>query len=145
MVNEVEVEDPNAEPDKEYVYTIEHEVNVVNLSQNGCGVNKIEEKKTAKEWDPRTQEQTAREWDPRSQEQTAREWDPRTHESLVMVDSGASVNVCPKWFGNSKLEQSDDATCLRGANGKPLQEYGKRQIWLKFAVRRNGIISMWWT
>ena len=48
-----------------------------------------------------------------------------------MVDSGASVNVCPKWFGNSKLEQSDDATSLRGANGKPLQEYGKRQIWLK--------------
>ena len=47
-----------------------------------------------------------------------------------MVDSGASVNVCPKLFGNSKLEQSDDATCLRGANGKPLQEYGKRQIWL---------------
>ena len=143
MVNEVEVEDPNAEPDKEYVYTIEHEVNVAFLSQSGCGVNKRKEKKTARdwdprtqeqtarEWDPRTQEQTAREWDPRTQEQTAREWDPRTHESLVMVDSGASVNVCPKWFGNSKLEQSDDATCLRGANGKPLQEYGKRQIWLK--------------
>ena len=33
MVNEVEVEDPNAEPGKEYVYTIEHEVNVVNLSK----------------------------------------------------------------------------------------------------------------
>ena len=107
MVNEVEVEDPNAEPDSEYVHTIEHEVNVVNLSQSGCGVNKIKERKTA------------------------RDWDPRTHESLVMVDSGASVNVCPKWFGNSKLEQSDDATCLRGANGKPPQEYGKRQIWLK--------------
>ena len=61
--------------------TIEHEVNVVNLSQSGCGVTKIKEKKTAREWDPRTQEQTAR------------EWDPRTHESLVMVDSGASVNV----------------------------------------------------
>ena len=89
MVNEVEVEDPNAEPDKEYVYTIEHEVNVVNLSQSGCGVKKYIEKKKA------------------------REWDPRTHESLVMVDCGASVNVCPKWFGNSKLEQSDDATCLR--------------------------------
>ena len=56
MVNEVEVEDSNAEPDKEYVYTIEHEVNVVNLSQSGCGVNKIEEKKTARDWDPRTQE-----------------------------------------------------------------------------------------
>ena len=131
MVNEVEVEDPNAEPDKEYVYTIEHEVNAVNLSQSGCGVNKTEEKKTAREWDPRTQQQTAREWDPRTQEHTAREWDPRTHESLVMVDSGASVNVCPKWFGNSKLEQSDDATCVKGANGKPLHEYGKRQIWLK--------------
>ena len=119
MVNEVEVEDPNAELDKEYVYTIEHEVNVVDLSQSGCGVNKIEERKTARDWDPRTHEQTAR------------EWDPRTHEGLVMIDSGASVNVCPKWFGNSKLDQSDGATTLRGANGKPLQEYGKRQIWLK--------------
>ena len=127
MVSEVEVEDPNAEPDKEYVYTIEHQVNVVNLSQSGCGVNKIEEKKTARDWDPRTHEQTARNWDPRTHEQTAREWDPRTHESLVMVDSGASVNMCPKWFGNSKLEQSDDATCLRGANGKPLQEYGRER------------------
>ena len=48
-----------------------------------------------------------------------------------MVDSGASVNVCPKWFGYSKLEQSDDATCLREANGKPLQEHRKKQIWLK--------------
>ena len=92
--------------ERKYVYTIDHEVNVVNLSQSGCGVNKIEERKTA------------------------RGWDPRTHESLV-IDSGASVKVCPKWFGNSKLEQSDGATCLRGANGKPLQEYGKRQIWLK--------------
>ena len=155
MVNEVEVEDPNAEPEEEHVYTIDHEVNVVDLSQSGYEVNNIKEKKTAREWDPRTQEQTAREWDPRTQEQTAREWDPRTqeqtarewdprtqeqtarewdpktHESLVMVDSGASVNVCPKWFGNTKLEQSDGATCLRGANGKPLQEYGKRRIWLK--------------
>ena len=82
----MEVEDPNAQPDEEYVYTIDHEVNVADLSQSGCEVNKIKEKKTA------------------------REWDPRTHESLMMVDSGASVNVCPKWFGNSKLEQSDDAT-----------------------------------
>ena len=104
---------------------------IINLSQSGCGVNKIKERKTARDWDPRTQEQTARDWDPRIQEQTARDWEPRTHETLVMVDSGASVNVCPKWFGNSKLEQSDDAICLRGSNGKPLQEYGKRQIWLK--------------
>ena len=119
MVNEVEVGDPNAEPGIEYVYTNEHEINVVNLSQSGCGANKIEERKTARDWDPRTHEQTAR------------EWDPRTHESLVTTNSGASVTVCPKWFGNSKLEQSDGATCLRGANGEPLQEYGKRQIWLK--------------
>ena len=131
MVNEVEVEDPNVQPDEEYVYTIDHEVHVVDLSQSGCEVNKIKDKKTAREWDPRTQEQTAREWDPRTHEQTAREWDPRTHESLVMIDSGASVNLCPKWFGNSKLEQSDEATCLRGASGKLLQEYGKGQIWLK--------------
>ena len=107
MVNEVEVANANAEPGKEYVYTIEHEVNVVNLSQSGCGVNKIEERKTA------------------------RDWDPRTHEGLVMINSGASVNVCPKWFGNSRMEQSDGVTCFRRANGKPLQEYGKRQIWFK--------------
>ena len=105
MVNEVEVEDPNAEPDEEYVYTIDHEVNVVNLSQSGCEVNKINEKKTAREWDPRTQEQTAR------------EWDPRTHESLVMVDSGASVNVCPKWFGNSKLEHLSQGSKRKTAPG----------------------------
>ena len=81
-------------------------------------MNKIEERKTAKDWDPRTHEQTAKDWDPRTHEQTAREWDPRTHESLVMIDSGASVNVCPKWLGNCKLEQSDGATCLRRANKK---------------------------
>ena len=52
-------------------------------------------------------------------------------DGLVMIDSGASVNVCPKWFGKSKLQQSDGATRLRGADGKPLQEYGKRQICLK--------------
>ena len=48
-------------------------------------------------------------------------------------------NMCPKWFGNSKLEQSDCATCLRGANGKPLQEYGKQQIWLRISdqTKRN--------
>ena len=119
MVNEVEVENANAEPGKEYVYTIEHEVNFVNLIQSGCGVNKIDKQIRARDWDPRTHEQTAR------------EWNPRTHEGLVMIDSGASVTVCRKWFGNSRLEQSGGATCLRRANGKPLQEYGKRQIWLK--------------
>ena len=44
MVNEVEVEEQNAELGKEYVHTIEQEVNVVNLSHSGCGVNKIEKK-----------------------------------------------------------------------------------------------------
>ena len=92
MVNEVEVENVNAEPGKEYVYTMEHEINDVNLSQDGC---------------------------------------VEREDGLVMIDTGASVNVCPKWFGNSKLEQSDGPTCFRSANGKPLQEYGKRQIWLK--------------
>ena len=92
MVNEVEVENVNAEPGTEYVFTVENEINDVNMSQDGCG---------------------------------ARE------DGLVMIDSGASVNLCPKWFGNSKLEQSDGATCLRGVKGKPLQEYGKREIWLR--------------
>ena len=36
MVTEVEVENVHAEPGKEYVYTIEHEINDVNLSQDGC-------------------------------------------------------------------------------------------------------------
>ena len=71
MVNEVEVENVNAEPGKEYVFTVENEINDVNLSQNGC---------------------------------------VEREDGLVMIDRGASVNVCPKWFGNSKLEQSDGAT-----------------------------------
>ena len=54
MVNEVEVEDPNAEPGKEYVYTIEHEVNVVNLTQSGCGVNKNEEKENSQGLGPKS-------------------------------------------------------------------------------------------
>ena len=52
-------------------------------------------------------------------------------DGLVMIDSGASVNVCPKWFGKSKLQKSGDATRLRGADGKLHQEYGERQIWFK--------------
>ena len=51
-MNEVEVE--NAEPGKEYVYKIEHEINDVNLSQDGC---------------------------------------VEREDGLVMIDSGASVNV----------------------------------------------------
>ena len=96
MVNEVEVEDTNAEPGKEYVYTIEHEVDVVNLNQSGCGVNKIDERKTA------------------------RDWDPRTHEGLVMIYSGASVNVCPKWFGNcvgQAIVQGDEGPVSEVAQG----------------------------
>ena len=90
MVNEVEVEDQIPGLTRSMFTRLITKVNVVDLSQSGCEVNKIKEKKTARGWDRRTQEQTAR------------EWDPRTHESLVMVDSGASVNVCPKWFGNSQ-------------------------------------------
>ena len=92
MVNEVEAENANAEPAKEFVFTIENVISDVTLSQDGC--------------------------------------DEREN-GLVMIDSGASVNVCPKWCGKSKMEQSENTTFLRGANGKPLQEYGERQIWLK--------------
>ena len=28
-------------------------------------------------------------------------------DGLVMIDSGASVNVCRKWFGESVFEKSD--------------------------------------
>ena len=66
MVNEVEVENVNAEPGKEFVFTVENEINVVNSSQDGCA---------------------------------------EREDGLVMIDSGASVDVCPKWFGNSRLEQ----------------------------------------
>ena len=53
MVNEIEVEDIKAEPGKEYVYTIEHKTNVVNLSQSGCGVDKIDEKITSQGLGPK--------------------------------------------------------------------------------------------
>ena len=52
-------------------------------------------------------------------------------DGLVMVDSGASVNVCPKWSGESNLQESDGSVQLRGADGRTLQDYGRRQIWLK--------------
>ena len=52
-------------------------------------------------------------------------------DGLMMIDNGASVNVGPKWFGKSKLQQSDSTTRLRSADGNSFQEYGKRQIWLK--------------
>ena len=54
MVNEIEVENVNAEPGKEFVYTIENEINDANLSQDGC---------------------------------------VEREDGLVMIDSGASVNV----------------------------------------------------
>ena len=31
---------------------------------------------------------------------------------LVMIDSGASVNVCPTWFGKSTLQKSDGSVLL---------------------------------
>ena len=120
------MENANAEPGKEYVYTIEHEVNVVNLRQGGCGVNKIDERKTARDWDPKN---------------PSRSGDDRQR---------ACVSVCPKWFGNSKLEQSDGATCLRGANGKSLCEkkvetHLAKESFLRFGdgheplIRRRGV------
>ena len=54
MVNEVDVENVNAQHGKEYVYTIEHEINDINLSQDDC---------------------------------------VEREDGLVMIDSGASVNV----------------------------------------------------
>ena len=53
-------------------------------------------------------------------------------DGLVMIDSGASVNVGPKWFGECVHEKSDGSVQLRGADGRTLQDYGKRQIWLRF-------------
>ena len=56
-------------------------------------------------------------------------------DGLVMFDSGASVNVCSKWFEESALEQPDGSVRLRGADGRTLQDYGKRQIWLRIGNR----------
>ena len=38
-------------------------------------------------------------------------------QGLVVIDSGASVNVCSEWFGESALEKSDGSIRLRGADG----------------------------
>ena len=79
MVNEVEVEDPNAEPDEVCVYSIDHEVNVVDLSQSGCEVNNMKEKKTAREWDPRTNSQGMGPKNPRTNSQGMGPKNPRTN------------------------------------------------------------------
>ena len=62
------------------MFTVENEINDVNLRQDGCA---------------------------------------EREDGLMMIDS-EPLSTCPKWFGNSKLKQSDGATCLRSANGKPL-------------------------
>ena len=53
----------------------------------------------------------------------------QSHEDgYVMIDSGASVNVCSMWFGEAADEQSDSSvTPRRGWTNTP----GKRQIWLR--------------
>ena len=56
-------------------------------------------------------------------------------DGLVMIESGASVNVCPKWFGESMLGKSDGSVQLQGADGRTLEDYGKRQIWLRIGSR----------
>ena len=66
-------------------------------------------------------------------------------DGLVIIDSGAPVNVCPKWFGESVLEKSDGSVQLRGADGRTLQDYGKCQIWLRIGEAfRDDMTSMWW-
>ena len=55
----------------------------------------------------------------------------------IFEEHSASVDVCPKWFGNSKLEQSDDATCLRGANRKSGVYFDKAQT-VNACVRADG-------
>ena len=47
-----------------------------------------------------------------------------------MIDSGASVNVRSKWFVESTLQKTDGSVFLRGADGRSLQDYGKRHLWL---------------
>ena len=56
-------------------------------------------------------------------------------DGLVMIDSGASVNVCLKWFGESILQEPDGSVQFRGADGRTLQDYGKCQIWLKIGTQ----------
>ena len=55
-----------------------------------------------------------------------------SHDGVVMMGSGdlPSVIVCSKWFGESALEKPDDVR-LRGADGRTLQDYGRRQTWLR--------------
>ena len=65
-------------------------------------------------------------------------------DGLVMIDSGASLDVCPRWFGKSTLPKSDGSVLLRGADGKTLQDYGKRQVWLKIGNNLKISTSMWW-
>ena len=48
-----------------------------------------------------------------------------------MIDSGASVNVFPKWFGESVLEKSDGSFKHRGADGRTLRDHVHRPFWLR--------------
>ena len=49
-------------------------------------------------------------------------------DGLVMIDSGASVNVCPTWLGKPTLQEADGSIRSRGVDGRTLQDYGKRRL-----------------
>ena len=56
----------------------------------------------------------------------------QSHEDgLVMIDSGASVFVCPTWFVLSSFKKPDWSVRLRSTDARTLQDYGKRRICLK--------------
>ena len=44
-------------------------------------------------------------------------------DGLVMIDSGASINVCSKWFGEYVPEKPDGSVQCRGADGRTLHDY----------------------
>ena len=82
MVNEVEVEDSNAEHDEMCVYTIDHEVNVVDLSQSGCEGEKYKRKENSQGMgpkNPRTNSQGMGPKNPRTNSQGMGPKNPRTN------------------------------------------------------------------
>ena len=66
-------------------------------------------------------------------------------DGLVMIDSGASVNVCPKLSGSRVFRNQTDQFNSEVWTEETLQEYQKSQIWLKIGNNlKTDTTSMWW-
>ena len=49
-------------------------------------------------------------------------------KGMLLVDSGAAVHVCPRWYVGSRSIEKSERLDLRSANGEPIVSYGAVEV-----------------